>query len=523
MRTNDLTITRGDGTERKVLGYRFSPEKLQNRKAYSATKKFAKLPPKVDLRPHMTGIENQDETNSCVANAVAGAYEYLVKKHIQRDYDVSRMFIYYNARDIGGIDGDNGSVIADAIEGIRQHGACAEETWPFELSEVNSEPSEDAYAEASEFVVEDMQLVPMALDAWKTALAEGYPIIFGISLYESFDQQRKRGVVPLPTPNEVSRASHGGHAMLCVGYSDPDKVFIVRNSWGEDWGDNGYCYIPYAYLISEKFNDGDSWIIRQLENIDFGEEDWGDDSSLIGDFDTELGNMSDDEYADLLDAMGEHPLEFRLALIFLNAAGADDDLSDDELTQIGGYLQQVVDSLGVETKVDNLLRRALSKAGDAAFLEESVELLGEHLSQAMLASIVNSLTEIAGVDDLDESESDFIDSLVQVWQVEEGDDEEDASAEDADEAESEEALVLNGFYIYTDATAKVVRMVEKLCGEHSAESDHFSFEWSEDEDENGPYVEFTDFEITPDDTDAFLAELETLCEEICADGGYNWE
>lgn len=516
MQGQELTITRGDGSARKVLGYRFSPDKLHNRKAYAAAGKFAKLPPKVDLRPFMTYVENQDETNSCVANAVAGAYEYLVKKHTERDYDVSRMFIYYNARDLGGIDGDNGSVIADAIEGLRQYGACAEESWPFELGEVNSPPSDDAYEEAAQFVVEDLQLVPMDLNAWKSALAEGYPIVFGISLYESFDKQRKRGVVPLPTPNEVSRAAHGGHAMLCVGYSDPDKVFIVRNSWGEDWGDDGYCYIPYAYLINEKFNDGDSWIIRQLENIDFGEEDWGDDSTLIGDFDTELAEMSDEEYAELLDAMGEHPLESRLALIFLHAAGADETLSDDELAGIAEYLQQVVDSLGVDTQVDRLLRRASGLVGDEDLLNESVDLLGEHLSQGMLASIVNSLGEIAGVDDLDENEEDFIASLVQAWQVEEGDDANDA-AEDAP------SLALQGFYIYTDETEVVVAKIEKLCRKHTRESDDFSFEWSEDEDENGAYVEFTLFELTPDDEAAFLGQLEALCEEVCADGGYNWE
>jgi C1A family cysteine protease len=517
---SDFTITRGDGSERKVLGYHFSPEKLQNRKAYAAASKLGKLPPKVDLRPHMTYIENQDQTNSCVANAVAGAYEYLVKKHTERDYDVSRMFIYYNARDLGGIDGDNGSVIADAIEGLRQYGACAEETWPFEVSEVNNAPSSDAYDEAAQFVVEDMQLVPMQLNAWKSALAEGYPIVFGISLYESFDKQRKRGVVPLPTPNEVSRAAHGGHAMLCVGYSDTDKVFIVRNSWGEEWGDNGYCYIPYAYLINDKFNDGDSWIIRQLENIDFGEEDWGDDSALIGDFDSELANMSDDDYAALLDAMGEYPLEFRLALIFAHAAGADEDLSEDELAEIAGYLQTVVDALGVDTHVEKLLRRALAKVGDADLLDASVELLGEHLSQSMLASIVNSLTEVAGVDELDENEADFIDALVQAWQVEEGEDDDAASG---DEAEDEDALTLQGFYVYTDDPEQVVKRIEKLCRRHTAESDHFDFEWSEDEDDNGAYVEFTTFELTPDDPEAFLADLESLCEEACAEGGYNWE
>ena len=191
MSTDAWTITRGDGTERKILGYRFAPEKLSNRKQFAASKSNLKLPPKVDLRQYLTEIEDQQNTNSCVANAVAGAYEYLVKKHEERDYDVSRLFIYYNARDLGGIEGDNGSMIADAIEGLRSHGACAEESWPFTQNKVDKRPSLMAYEEAAQFVVEDMQLVPVDLTAWKNCLAEGYPIIFGISLYESFDQQRK--------------------------------------------------------------------------------------------------------------------------------------------------------------------------------------------------------------------------------------------------------------------------------------------------------------------------------------------
>jgi C1A family cysteine protease len=525
-----FTITHGDGRARKVLGYRFAPEKLRDRKRYAATNKFAKLPPKVDLRPHMTYIENQEDTNSCVANAVAGAYEYLAKKHTDQEYDVSRMFIYYNARDLGGIEGDEGSVIADAIEGLREYGACAEDTWPFDPGHVNREPSEEAYDEASRFVVEDMQLVPVNLEAWKSCLAEGYPIVFGISLFESFDRQRKRGVVPMPTPKELARESHGGHAMLCVGYSDADKVFIVRNSWGEDWGDKGYCYIPYAYLMNEEFNDGDSWIIRQLENIDFGEEDWGDDSSIIGDFDTELANMSEDEYAEMLDAMGGQPLEFRLALIFVRAAGADEDLSDDELEEISGYLEEIVDALGVDTQADKLLRRAQARANDDDLLDESVQLLGEHLSQSMLASIVNSLTEIASVDDLDDSEDDFIATLVQAWQVEEGvddesdedEDEDDEDGEDEDE-DDEDVLTLSGFYVYTDEAERLVGRIDKLCKAHTKESDHYAFEWSEEEDDDGVYVEFSQFEITPDDEEAFLAKLEALCEEACADGGYDWE
>jgi len=69
----------------------------------------------------------------------------------------------------------------------------------------------------------------------------------------------------MPTTSETTRGTHGKHAMLAVGYSDPDGVFIVRDSWGADWGDRRYCYIPYDYVMNPKLNSGDSWVIRQLD------------------------------------------------------------------------------------------------------------------------------------------------------------------------------------------------------------------------------------------------------------------
>jgi len=495
-----LVITRGDGTQREVLGYQFSAEKLQGRKSYAASRQIKKLPPKVDLRPFMTTIENQQNTNSCVANAVAGAYEYLIKKHTEKEHDISRMFVYYNARYLGEIEGDKGSFIADAIEGLRQYGACLESTWPFELDLLNEEPSDDAYEEAANFVVEDMQLVPVDLMAWKTCLAEGYPIIFGISLFESFDKHRQRGMVPAPTPSEVSRKSHGGHAMLCVGYSDTDKLFIVRNSWGNQWGDAGYCYIPYDYLINPRFNSGDSWIIRQLENFEFDQADWGDEESIVEDFDTELAKMSEEDYSDLLDALGDHPLELRLALIFLVAAGADEDLGEDELEEISNYLQTVMDSLGVETQVKKLLQRALNQVGDEDLLEESIELLGEYLSKTMLASIVTSLTEIVSTDELDENEEDFIATLVQAWQIEESEtedeesedeedeDEDDEDSEDDDEDEDDEE---SSYYIAT-RTIKVYEEADRQSSVLATLAKGDEVEFLEEEDEDWWYVSTED-------------------------------
>lgn len=441
-----FVIDRSDGTQRKVSGYKAAKPKLGVKRFGAGAPAQKALPPKVDLRPYLTPVEDQEETSSCVANAVAGAYEYLFKRHRgDAAYDVSRLFIYYNARTVNSEDDieDGGSFISDAIEGLKQYGACSEETWPFELDNVNEEPDEDSYDEAAGFLIEDTAVVPTDLNAWKRAIAEGYPIIFGINLYESFDQHRKPGLVPMPSPKESSRESHGGHAMLCVGYSDPDQVFIVRNSWGSGWGDKGYCYIPYRYLLDAKYNDGDSWIIRRIEDAPIDEDSWEeDDESILTDLQGELASMDDETYGALLDAMGDFPLESRVALLFLHAAGADEDISEEELTEIATYLGEVLESLSISRSPEKVLRKAINKLDDEDLLEETISIFGEHLSNAALAGIVSKLEEVIGTDDLSEEEESFLDDLVEAWQIEgsdeEEEEEEDEEAEDDEEEEDEE-------------------------------------------------------------------------------------
>ena len=249
----------------------------------SATIKFTKLPNKVDLRPLMTAVEDQGQTSSCVANAVVGAYEYWIKKAARVDENISRLFVYYNARWRGGSqDKDDGSVIQLAMEGLAKFGACSEKVWPFDKKLIVQKPGAEAYKDAAPRRVQDMAQVPLTVEAWKQALAEGKPIVFGCLLFDSFDQCQKRGgVVPMPDPKDLARSKHSGHSMCAVGYSDTEKVFIVRNSWGAEWGDKGYCYMPYAYLMNPKFNDGDCWVFVPKVQMPPPRDVWSDTTTPV--------------------------------------------------------------------------------------------------------------------------------------------------------------------------------------------------------------------------------------------------
>ncbi len=438
-------LHRADGSTRSVKGYRSAAPGAGEKRYGSARFQEKDLPPRVDLRRHMTDVENQGATSSCVANAVAGAYEYLLKRHLADDaYDVSRLFLYYNAREMEAKDEmvDDGTFIANAVKSLKEYGLCSEDTWPFEEASVNEAPSDEAYEEGAKFLVEEYAVVPTELHAWKHCLAEGYPIVFGLTLFNSFDKHRKPGLVPLPTTKETSREDHSGHAMLCVGYSDKDQVFIVRNSWGDEWGDDGYCYIPYRYIMNPDFNFGDSWHLRRLDEIALEEELWGDDESILPDIESELGEMSDEDYQDMLDDMGDYPPEYRIGLILLHAASADGEASDEELEGIATYMEETLRQLGVELSANKILKFCRRSLGDQELLTDSIHLLGEHFSKELLAAIVRDAQAIVGVDDLAEEERAFLDRLVRAWQVQEeleaADEEDDDEGEDEDEEEEDD-------------------------------------------------------------------------------------
>jgi C1A family cysteine protease len=224
-----------------------------------------KLPPAVDLRPQCSSVENQGALGSCTGNALAGALEFLERKDQVPFVDLSRLFIYYNERVIEHTTkSDAGAQLRDGIKTLAKQGVCTEKKWPYLISKFAVKPSAGCYTEALQHQITSYQRI-QTLDEMRAGLADGFPFVFGFTVYESFESQEvaKTGIVPMPAAGE---RVVGGHAVLAVGYDDSQKRFIVRNSWGKEWGMQGYFTMPYDYLANRSLSD-DMWTIRRGEKM----------------------------------------------------------------------------------------------------------------------------------------------------------------------------------------------------------------------------------------------------------------
>jgi C1A family cysteine protease len=226
---------------------------------------LTKLPKKADLRgPTMPPVYDQGELGSCTANAIGAAFEFGQVKQGLKDFMPSRLFIYYNERAMEGtIDTDSGAMIRDGMKSVAKLGVCTEVTWPYDIPKFTEKPPTKAYTEAKKHQALVYRRVLGNLHQMQGCLAQGYPFVFGFSVYESFmkPEVAKTGIVPLPPRGEQLI---GGHAVLAVGYDDAEQSFIVRNSWGTGWGMKGYCLMNYAYLTDPSLAR-DFWAIYTVE------------------------------------------------------------------------------------------------------------------------------------------------------------------------------------------------------------------------------------------------------------------
>lgn len=221
----------------------------------------------VDLRKNCPGIYNQQELGSCTANAIAAAYEFdEIKQNENNIFIPSRLFIYFNERNMENtVSSDSGASIRDGIKSINKYGVCTEQLWPYDISKFTEKPTDECYTEAKKHISVKYHRINQNLDDFKSCLKEGYPFVFGFVVYDSFETEEvaQTGKMIMPSQSETPL---GGHAVMAVGYNETDEVFIVRNSWGPEWGDKGYFYMPYEYMTNIDLCS-DFWTVRKVLDI----------------------------------------------------------------------------------------------------------------------------------------------------------------------------------------------------------------------------------------------------------------
>jgi C1A family cysteine protease len=245
--------------------YGWTPDRPDQRdKLYSAiAAPPVKLPAAVDLRAKCPPVEDQGQLGSCTANALVGNLEFLEIKAGKPVTDLSRLFVYYNERALEGtINEDAGAMIRDGVKSLVKQGVCTEKAWPYVISRFATKPPAACFKQGLAHQVLSYHRI-LTVQEMKNCLAEGYPFVFGFTVYEAFESAAvaKTGRLNLPKPQEKSL---GGHAVLAVGYNDATKRFTVRNSWGANWGLSGYFTMPYDYLGNRNLSD-DLWTLRVFE------------------------------------------------------------------------------------------------------------------------------------------------------------------------------------------------------------------------------------------------------------------
>ena len=216
------------------------------------------LPPIIDLRNKFPSIFDQGDLGSCTANALCGIVDYNLHNFLG-----SRLFLYYNERKLENhIFEDTGAFLHDGITCLEKYGICPETEWPYDVTKFAITPPDTCYQSALKNKAIDVTHIVNDMNSMKTSLANGYPFVVGITIYSSFETLyvAKTGLVPMPTRNDTVL---GGHAVICVGYNDSKQLWIMRNSWGTDWGDSGYFYLPYIYLLDNSLST-DLWNIKKM-------------------------------------------------------------------------------------------------------------------------------------------------------------------------------------------------------------------------------------------------------------------
>jgi len=213
-----------------------------------------------------------------------GVVEYFERRAYGKHIDGSRLFLYKTTRNLMKVTGDTGAWLRNVMGALCLCGVPDEKYWSYNVPDFDNEPPAFVYAvadnyEALRYFCHDPQgaNTPFStvLSTVKQYLAAGIPSMFGFWGFPSFNNANVKGGIPYPCPGE---SAEWGHAIVAVGYDDGKKIkntkcnkettgaLLIRNSWGTHWGDNGYGWIPYDYVINKLAMD--FWSLLSMGWVD---------------------------------------------------------------------------------------------------------------------------------------------------------------------------------------------------------------------------------------------------------------
>jgi len=259
------------------------------RKLGLAGAKAETLPKKADLRKWCSDVEDQGGLGSCTAHAAVGIVEYYENRAFGRFMDGSRLFVYKATRNLMKEKGDTGAYLRNTMGALVLCGVPPETYWKYtdKTPAFDKEPPAFIYAlaeryqSATYFCHDPAGREPepaKVVKSVKKYLAAGIPAMFGFYGFPSYDKGDGPGCFPYPGPKEEAE---WGHAIVAVGYDDAKKIvntkynvkttgaFLIRNSWGPEWGDKGYGWLPYQYVLDSLAED--FWSLLSMAWVETGQ------------------------------------------------------------------------------------------------------------------------------------------------------------------------------------------------------------------------------------------------------------
>lgn len=268
----------------KKFGQKDSIKAMLKKTAVAKTAKS--IPSQVDLRQWFSPVEHQESLGSCTANAGVGLVEYFERRATGKHIDASRLFLYKTSRNMTHSKGDTGSFLRTTMSAMVLFGVPPEEYWPYNIADFDKEPTAFCYAFAQNYQAINYYRLdssgtgePELLKRIKTNLAAGLPSMFGFTVFSSYEQANQTaGRIPFPITGDKNI---GGHAVVAAGFDDKMKIkntatgaketvgaLLIRNSWGKTWGEQGYGWLPYDYVL--KGLAVDWWSLIKNEWVDTG-------------------------------------------------------------------------------------------------------------------------------------------------------------------------------------------------------------------------------------------------------------